>query len=107
MNLAAAEPEGLDRRLEQLNEQWKRDEWARTRSEDIVATMRRVLGQLPKTWNGIEIDPGSVRLVTYFCLYTRDNAARAFDAFAAADQGDWSGIAFMSVGSDRGVVQLG
>jgi hypothetical protein len=59
--------------------------------------MRRVLRDVPERWFFISINPGKVRFMTQFMLFHRGTAAAVFDAYLAADRGDYSGLALMSV----------
>lgn len=99
--LNRVEPAAVEEVLKRLNEQWKQDPRCVEKSPDIVQTMRQVIDTLPVEWHGIRITPGRVRLVTYLCLYDRNRTAQAFDAFAAAGAGDYSGLAFMSLMWDQ------
>jgi hypothetical protein len=52
---------------------------------------------MPRRWLFLPIDPGNVRVVTFQLLYSRSTAPMAFDAYLAADHGDPSGLALMSL----------
>ena len=70
------------------------------RARDIYATMRTVLNAMPRKWLFFSINPGKVKVVTFVLLFHRNTAAMAFDAYAAAEHGDPSGLALMSLASD-------
>lgn len=55
---------------------------------------------MPKRWLFIPIDPGKVKMVTFALLFNRRTAAMVFDIYLAAEAGDLSGLALMSVASD-------
>jgi len=95
-DMALVKPSSIDATLNHLNELWKQNSECLVRSKDIVQTIKNVLKTLPQTWNGINIDPDKIRFTTYFGLYTRKTIAQVFDAFVAAENGDYSGLAFMS-----------
>ncbi|MHA1549633.1 MAG: alpha/beta fold hydrolase [Alphaproteobacteria bacterium] len=94
------EPDRLDAQLRYYAELWQRDAEAVTRSPDIIATMQTVLATLPQQWQGFRIDPDKVKIITHAQLFTRAEAARVFDAYVAAENGDYAGLAFMSVAYD-------
>jgi pimeloyl-ACP methyl ester carboxylesterase len=95
------DPELVERKLERYGELWKRDPEALARSEDILATIRAVLDGLPREWNGVRIDRDKVRLGLWTMLRGTSEAAQALDAFAAAEDGDWGGLALISRGYDE------
>jgi pimeloyl-ACP methyl ester carboxylesterase len=86
----------IDTQLRQYARLWSRDSLMTTRSADLYASMRRVLRSMPDHWLLFPIDAGRVRVVTFALLFQRGTAARVFDAYVAADQGDASGLALMS-----------
>ncbi|UCH25728.1 MAG: alpha/beta fold hydrolase [Trueperaceae bacterium] len=92
------EPEQIDAQLGYYAELWQQDADAVARSPDILATMQRVLATLPQEWQGFRIDPDKVKLFSFFFLFNRADAAQVFDAYVAAENGDYAGLAFMSVG---------
>ncbi|MCP4381686.1 MAG: alpha/beta fold hydrolase [Hyphomicrobiales bacterium] len=95
------EPAGIDAQLRYYAELWQRDADAVARSPDIIATMRAVLATLPQQWQGFRIDPDKVKVVTHFQLFHRGDAAKVFDAYVAAEKGDYAGLAFLSVAFDQ------
>jgi hypothetical protein len=52
---------------------------------------------MPRRWLFLPIDPGLVKVVTFQLLYSCSTAPMAFDAYLAAEQGDPSGLALMSL----------
>jgi pimeloyl-ACP methyl ester carboxylesterase len=88
-------PVGVEKNLNRLNEAWKTNSDCVKQSKDIVQTIRNVMKTLPRSWNGIEIDPDKIKLMTFFGCYAENTTAQAFDAFVAAQDGDYSGLAFM------------
>jgi hypothetical protein len=67
----------------------------------LAATMLGLIlmacGRMPRRWLFLPIDPGNVKVVTFQLLYSRSTAPMAFDAYLAAEQGDPSGLALMSL----------
>lgn len=95
-DMGVAEPGDIDKNIERLNTLWKQNPDCLKRSKDIVQTMRSVLKTLPQSWQQIRIDPGRVKFVTFMSLYNRNSANQALDAFVVAENGDYSGLAFMA-----------
>jgi len=96
-DMGVTEPKDIDKNLARLNTLWKQNPDCLKRSKDIVQTIRSVLKTLPQSWQQIRIDPGRVKLCTFLALYNRNTTNQALDAFVAAENGDYSGLAFMAV----------
>jgi len=88
-------PQGVEKNLKRLNEAWKKNPECVRQSKDILETINNVMKTLPQNWNGIEIDPDKIKLMIFCGCYTENTTAQAFDAFVAAENGDYSGLAFM------------
>jgi len=95
------EPDTLDRQLREYGELWKNDAEAAARAPDIIATMQKVLKSLPPTWGDLPLDPDKIRIATFFMLYDTENAALVLDAYAAAGQGEYAGLAMLPRGFDQ------
>jgi len=95
------EPEVVDAQLRYYNNLWKKDPIAVSKSPDIIKTMQNVLKTLPQEWEGFRIDPDKVKITTFMQLMHRASAAQVFDAYVAAEKGDYSGLAYLSVAYDR------
>jgi hypothetical protein len=63
----------------------------------MAETMQNVAHNIPRRWLFLPIDPGKVRFMTHFFLWHRGNAATAYDVYIAAEKGDPSGLALMSL----------
>ncbi|MFC1545029.1 alpha/beta fold hydrolase, partial [Gemmatimonadota bacterium] len=90
------ESEQIDGLLESYSQLWQESPENLAKSPDIIETIRNVLNKLPQEWNGVPIHPGNVKSMFFNCLYETSKAAQAFDAFIAAENGDHSGMAFLS-----------
>ncbi len=91
-----AEPATVEKQLEYYGSLWKNDPDAAAKSPDILATMRTVFASMPPAWNDHPIDPDRVRIAAFTQLEQAGSAAMVFDAFVAAERGDFSGIAYLS-----------
>jgi pimeloyl-ACP methyl ester carboxylesterase len=90
------EPKKVDDQLKYYAELWKKDPDAVSRTPDILKTIQNVLASLPKKWLMFRADPDKIKSGMFMFLYHRDSAAQVFDAFIAAERGDYSGLAFLS-----------
>ena len=91
------EPDIAERQLQYYAELWSRDAQAVSRSPDLLQTMRSVVDHLPSRWLLFDIDPGKVEVMTLSLLFFRSTAPYVFDAYIAAQTGDASGLALMSM----------
>ncbi len=90
-------PGVVDEQLKYYAALWSRDPGMAARSHDLYGTMQSVLNAMPHRWLFFPIDPGRVRVVTFALLFHRKTAAMVFDAYVAAERGDASGLALMSM----------
>jgi len=95
------EPAAVDTQLGRYADLWERDPRMQARSPDLVATMRNVLTHMPRRWLVFGIDPGKVRVLSFILLFHRTSAPVVFDAYIAAEKGDASGLALMSLAYGR------
>ena len=91
------EPEALDAQLEYFARLCAKDAACSARTPDLTGTMRHVAHNMPRRWLFLPIDPGYVRVLTFTLLDQNSTAPMAFDAYIAAEQGDASGLALMSL----------
>ena len=94
------EPDAIDAQIAYDAELCAEDSECSARTDDLAETVRNVSHNVPERWLLIPIDPGKVRLVTHFMLFHRGTAATIFDAYLAAEVGDPSGLALMSLAHD-------
>ena len=93
-NLGLAEPSGVDVQIRTFGKMWSSD-------KDIAVIIRNVLASLPRrqkvpTPQGeveVLIDPGTIKLMTFFSLYTAQQRSQTFDAFVAASEGNYVPLA--------------
>lgn len=94
------DPKVTDLQLKRYAALWLKDPVLSLRSPDLYSTMRTVLQAMPDRWLLFPIDQGKVRVVTFALLFHRNTAAMVFDAYVAAERGDPSGLALMSLAYD-------
>ena len=95
------EPEKVDDQLRYYAQLWKKDPDAAARTPDLLKTIQNVLASLPRKWLIFRADPDKIKSGMFMFLYHRDSAAQVFDAFVAAERGDYSGLALLSFFYDR------
>lgn len=94
------EPAVVDRQLKYYADLCRRDDTCKVLYPDLAETMRRVNRAMPKRWLFVPIDPGKVKTVAFVLLFHRYTAPGVFDAYRAAEKGDPSGLALMSIAFD-------
>lgn len=97
------EPEVIEKMLGEYNALWKTDPEAVTRTPDILQIIKNVFKTLPRQWKHIRIDPDKLRIATFYLLYETETAAAVFDAYVAAENGDYSGLALIVMGYDEDI----
>lgn len=95
------EPGMVEAQLKYYADLWKKDSEAASRTPDLIKTIQNVLASLPRKWLIFRIDPDKVKIATFMFLYHTGSAAQVFDAYVAAEKGDYSGLAFFSVMYDK------
>jgi len=100
------DPATVDAGLRHYADLWAKDSLQLRKSADLNATMRNVLTAMPRHWLFFPIDPGKVKVTAFALLFQRKTAALVFDAFVAAEHGDPSGLALMSLAYDHVVPSL-
>ena len=94
------EPEMIDQQLRLYADLCAGDEDCRQRTVDLTETMRQVFNTMPSRWLLFPINAGKVKAVTFALLFNRSTATQVFDAYLAAANGDYSGLALMSLAYD-------
>lgn len=94
------EPDVVDGLIRRDAELCAADPACSARTADLAEAMRRVLDDPPARWLVFPIDAGKVRFLSNFMLFHRGTAAAIFDAYLAADAGDASGLAMLSLMHD-------
>jgi pimeloyl-ACP methyl ester carboxylesterase len=91
------EPQKIDEQLRRYSALWSQDTVMSAKCENLYASMQTVLNNMPRKWLFFSIDPGKVKVMTFVLLFSRNSAPKVFDAFIAAENGDPSGLALMSM----------
>jgi pimeloyl-ACP methyl ester carboxylesterase len=85
-----------DSLLVRYGELWKQDPDSRAIHPDLVEAFRTVNRNFPKRWLFFPIHEGTVKASVNAFLFHKETAAQAFDAYAAAANGDASGLWLIS-----------
>jgi pimeloyl-ACP methyl ester carboxylesterase len=91
------EPDVIDAQIAYDAELCAQDADCSARTDDLAETMRNVAHNIPRRWLFLPIDPGKVRFTTYAMLFHRGSAAVVYNAYLAAEEGDFSGLWLMSL----------
>ena len=94
------EPEVVDEQIEYYADLGRQDPKLSARTSDLAETVRSVTHNMPRRWLFLPIDPGKVKFMTHFMLFQRGTAASVFDVLIAAEGGDPSGLALMTLAYD-------
>ncbi len=89
-------PVTSDSLLSVWGELWKKDPICLTKSKDILETIRNIMNNLPESWMGLPLNADQIRIGMFTNFYSVNSVAQVFDAFIAAENGDYSGIAYLS-----------
>lgn len=95
------DPRQVDRLLRRYAERWLADATAKSRSADILGTIREVLYKAPAEWRTVPIDRDKIRLAMWEMLGDTTSVAQLFDAFASAASGDYRALALLSWAYDE------
>jgi pimeloyl-ACP methyl ester carboxylesterase len=96
------EPDLLDAQLGYYNKLWRQNTDCVSRTPDLIQMMRTVLATLPASLRGVRIDADRVKVMSFFYLESSVQAsAKVFDAYLAAQAGDYRGLAYLSWDYDR------
>jgi pimeloyl-ACP methyl ester carboxylesterase len=90
-------PDVIDEQMEHYATLCAQDAECSTRTDDLAETMRRVSHNMPRRWLVFPVERGAVLAATFGLLYHTTTADLAFDAWLAADAGDASGLALMTL----------
>ena len=94
------DPGITDEQIRYYSRLWAKDSALLKLSPNLEATMKKVLQNMPGKWFLFSINPGKVKIVTFAMLFHRGSAAMVFDSYIAAEKGDYSGLALMSLAFD-------
>ncbi|RPH32826.1 MAG: alpha/beta fold hydrolase [Bacteroidales bacterium] len=86
-------PDVQDNILKEYGKLWKDDTSNLKRTADIIKTIKDVFATMPLKWRKIIIDPAKVRMMMKNYMNSTNGTAKIFDAFIAAENGDYSGLA--------------
>jgi pimeloyl-ACP methyl ester carboxylesterase len=94
------DPQVFDKKLRYYSRLWANDSLMQMESEDLTRTIVQVLNHMPRKWLFFSINPGKVKVTTQALLAHRKTAAQVFNAFIAAEKGDYTGLVMMSLAFD-------
>jgi pimeloyl-ACP methyl ester carboxylesterase len=95
------DPQVIDEQLHYYADLCRKDPECAARTDDLAASVRKVSHDMPERWLFFKIKRDNVLAATFMMLYHTDTAAKIFDAWLAAESGDASGFALVSLVIDR------
>lgn len=106
------EPDVVDDKLNQYAELCARDAYCSSRTDNLIATMRSVAENMPKSWMGIPIDQNIIKMASHMGFFesieTENgppvNGPAIVDMWLDAAEGDASGMAIVSFMLDAMII---
>lgn len=87
----------VDDQIRHYSDLCQQDSVCSARTDDLAETMFRVSHAMPESWLFFPIKRGNVLAATFMMLYHTTTAPKVFDAWLRADEGDYSGLAVLSL----------
>ncbi len=100
-------PQRIEAQLEQYALLCAADEYCSGRTPDLIQSMQNALENVPDRWLFLKIDPEKVKMGSFAMLFQRGTAPAVFDAYLAAEKGDYSGFALISLAAEMMIPNLG
>jgi len=94
------DPQTVDEQLKIYAQLWSKDSVMSARCPDLIGTIKKVFQTMPEKYLLFSINPGKVKITAFCMLFHRNTSALVFDAFVQAEEGDYSGIALLSLAYD-------
>jgi pimeloyl-ACP methyl ester carboxylesterase len=91
------DPAQVDAMLGHYGELWGLDPKASARTADLVGAIAKVNQKMPKRWLFLPIHAGNVKASAFAMLFHRQSAAKVFDTYVSAANGDPSGLWLISL----------
>jgi pimeloyl-ACP methyl ester carboxylesterase len=91
------EPQVVDEQLKAYAALCAQNARCSARTDDLAETMRSVARDMPRRWLLLPVNAGLVKVATFQFLATTDEAAKTFDVWLAAAEGDASGMALLTL----------
>lgn len=91
------DPEVVDEQINYYATLCAQDPYCSARTDDLAQTMREVSHNMPDRWLLFPINAGMIKMATFQSLGYTSQAAMAFDVWMAAAQGDYSGMALLTL----------
>ena len=86
-----------ERQILRYSELCAQDAYCSSRTGDLSASIQRALDNMPARWLIFPVDRDAVLFATFMGLYSTGGAATTFDVWLAAADGDYSGMALVTV----------
>lgn len=94
------QPAVIDEQIHQLANLCRANQYCRQQTDALDKTFQNISHNMEKSWLLFPIDSGKVRFLAMNFLHNRNGAATVIRAFLAAEKGDASGLALLSLAYD-------
>jgi len=91
------EPEIVDEQLKYYAALFAEDPEYGSRVDDLAQMMREVSHNMPDRWLLFPLNAGMIKMATFESLANTSEAAKVFDIWLAAAEGDYSGMALLTL----------
>ena len=91
------DPVQLETQIERYSDLCAKDDYCTSRTDDLAADMRAALDNMPERWLVFPVNRDAVVFSSYMALFSTSGAASVFDMWLAAADGDYSGMALVSL----------
>ncbi len=91
------DPEFVDQQFDHYATLCAQDAYCSARTDDLAQTIRKVSHNIPDRWLLFPINAGMIKMATFESLGNTSQAAMAFDVWLAAAEGDYSGMALLTL----------
>jgi pimeloyl-ACP methyl ester carboxylesterase len=87
----------IDNMIHQMSDLCSKDPDCNRRTENLAQTIYEVIHNMPDHWLFFPIDLDTVRMGTHMLFFANPNTSMALDMYLAAGEGDYSGLAMMTL----------
>ena len=91
------DPKIVDEQIEYYSALCAGDPVCSSKTDDLAESVQQAVQSMPDRWLGIPLNAGLVRTAAFESLGDIEGSAKVFDVWLAAAEGDYSGVALLSL----------
>ncbi|HUV26271.1 MAG TPA: alpha/beta hydrolase [Anaerolineales bacterium] len=91
------DPAVIDDQIKYYSVLCAKDPICSSKTNDLAESIRIAVDSMPERWLGVPLNNGLVRAAAFESLGDNQGSAKVFDVWLAAAEGDYSGVALLSV----------